>query len=411
MTKARNIIIIFVVNYALLVIVSGLIELSALSSKAKEVQNIMRTAADMSLDQSQVVGDFLNYNGGGSEDGRNYTLNMPRSNGNGFREIDLFSGLYGLNSNQPVHAEEIFNRLYTTQDFRSLSTQLGAIRKPVRYWNANKTGFVWYYIPTISLMGLDILPISESTRRVKDASGAYVSESLSNEIMSVYGLNHHKKMSGGKYYFNTPINLGITYVNEELLGALFMNNVDLLMRLKYETNLNTEAGGKGILKGETYSDKVEGDLNNLNPINNGSFSVLRGTKRGGDTSVESYNGVRPEVEYKVIDMYDRDNEDLLVAVFGGNKGGYNYKADYLKSLDDNIRNPVTNARYTQKPVVIAKVTFYMDVVVPYFTLIAREFRGSLGDGTSNFLEVLPESGDGAGGTRRIAYTRFFAVTP
>jgi hypothetical protein len=408
MTKARNIIIIFVVNYALMIFVSGLIELSVLSKKAKEMQNIMRTSADMALDQTQVVGDFLLT---GSATGDRYKINMPRSNGSGFVETDLFGGLYNLNSEVETNTGYIFAKLYINSDFSNLSKSLDAVRKPVRYWNASKTGFVWYYIPTISLMGTDILPKYQSTVGVKDASGNYVSESLAADLMSVYGLNSHIKLSGGKQYFNTPVNLGITYLNKDLLGSLFMNNIDLLMRLKYEGNLNNPNGGNGILKGTTYANKVQGDLQGSNPINNGSFSVLRGKQRSSLPSVRSFDGVAPNITYKVIDMYNRSNEDLLVSLFGGNKGGFKFKADYLKSLDASLRNPVTNAPYITKPIVVAKVTFYMDVVVPYFTLIAREFRGSLGDKTTNFLEVKPTTADGAHGTRRLAYTRFFAVTP
>lgn len=407
MTKARNIIIIFVLNYALMVLISGIIELNVLAHKAKEIQNTMRTAADISLNQTQVVSDFLTTGDAGGK----YKLKMPKSNGDGFVETDLFQGVYGISSEYTYNSDRIFTELYKNNDFSYLSRSLDSIRRPVRYWNQSRTGFTWYYIPTLALMGTDILPSQESTTDIKDSYGNYIDNGLASEIMTAYGLNNHIKLSGGKQYFNTPINLGVTYLNKDLLSTLFVNNIDMLMRFKYKNNLNTPEGGNGILKGTTYADKVRGDLASLNPINNGSFSFLRGSRGGGAGGVQSYKGVAPSITYKVIDMYDRANDPLLVSLFGANKGIYTFKADYLKSLDASVLNPVTNTPFTKKPIVVAKVTFYMDVVVPYFTLIAREFRASLVDGTDNFIEMKSPRADGQNGTRRISYTRFFAVTP
>jgi hypothetical protein len=396
----------------LMVVVSGLLELHVLSQKAKDVQLLVRTAGDMALDQSQVLDDFMSYDGRES-----YKLKMPSADGGGFVSYDLFGGVYGLDSTVETNKEPIFLKLYDNNDFKMLASRTNAMRRPVKYWNASKTGFEWYYIPRITMMGLDILPSGQSVRGVKDASGQFVSEAFAAEILSAYDLDSHTKYSGGKEYFNTPLNIGVTYLNEELLSTLFVNNMDLMMRLKYDKNLNSEDGGDGILKGTTYSDKVKGTLSTQNPINNGNFSILRGTQNASSPTVKSFSGVKPLIVYKVIDMYDSDNDDMLVSLFGANKSDaetgntYTSKAEYLKAIDEDVKNPVNGMPYSTKPIIVAKVTFYADVVIPYFSLIAREMRANLGDGTNNFVELLPEKTDGAEGTRRLAYTRYFAVTP
>lgn len=409
MLKARNVIIILVINYMFMIFVSAIVELHAIANKAKELQSLIRTAGDMALEQSQLVDEVMAY--GGRESAK---IIMPSADGNGFVQEDLFAGVFGLDSSVDTNGEKIFNKLYNNNDFKMLASRTSAIKRPVKYWNATKTGFDWYYIPTIAMMGLDILPNDEypnAIRGVKDSAGRYVDESLANEILSAYDLDSHVKESGGKQYYNTPLNIGITYINEDLLSTLFINNLDMLMRYKYEENLNTEKGGNGILKGETYSNKIKGDLSKYNSINNGSFTILRGTQKMTSPRVKAFEGVKPTIVYKVIDMYDSKNDPLLIALFGAEKGGYPTKAEYLKSLDQDVINPATGQPYTSKPIVVARVTFYVDVIIPYFTLIARELRGSLGEGDNNFLEIVPEKPGGVEGTRRIAYTRYFAVIP
>lgn len=406
MSKPRYIMIILILNYILLLLVSAVIEILVISEKAKNVQLTIRTAADMALEQSQVIDDFLAY------DGREaYKLLMPSSSGNGFIESDLFGGVFNLDSSIDTNNEKIFDKLYNNQDFKMLALRTDALRTPVKYWNLTKTDFTWYYIPKVSMIGLDMLPDDKETKGIRDTLGNYVPESFSQEIFSAYSMESHVKTTGGKTYYNTPLSFGMTYLNEDLLGALFMNNMDLMMRLKYKENLNSAEGGKGVLKGNTYADRVTGDLSIHNPINNGLFTLLRGDKNPSNPEVESYKGVTPSITYKVIDMYDAQNDDLLVHVFGSNRGSFSSKAEYLKDLDKNVINPVTGVAYTKKPIVVAQVTFYADIVVPYFAVVIREIRGALGSPSTNYVDLAPTSPSGEGNTRRVSYSRYFAVTP
>lgn len=392
----------------ILLVVSGFLEMHVLSEKAKHIQMTIRTAGDMALQQSQVIDEYLTYGGRDS-----YKLLMPSDDGNGFVETNLFGGVFNLTSEIETNNEAIFDRMYMNNDFWMLSERSNALRSPVKYWNsedpANRTGFSWYYITKMSMIGTDKLP--PNAKKVKTASGGYVSDSFAEEIFTAYRLKSHIKTTGGEDYYNTPLNFGVTYLNEDLLRVLFMNNMDLLMRIKYRDNLNTPEGGNGILKGTTYADKVTDELDKHNPINDGLFTLLRGNKVASTPDVQSFEGVKPLITYKVIDMYDTANDDLLVHLFGAKKGGFSSKAEYLKELDRDKLNPVTNQPYTTKPIVVAKVTFYVDVVVPYFNVIIRELRSFAGLSTNNFVDMSPDNPGGVDGTRRIEYTRYFAVTP
>lgn len=408
--KLRNIIIILCVQYVLMVFVSAFIELSAISRRANEISNIIRTAADMALEQSQLIDEFMAY--GGREQ---YTLLMPRVDGNGFEEVDMIRAIFDKDSSDESQIEEVYRTLYQTNDFMMLADRLGAMRRPVRYFTnpANPRMLDWYYIPRVSMVGTEILPNTRSAVGVKDKYGNYIPDHHAQSLYKTYGIDTIMKESGGRKYFNTPINVGVTYLNKQLLGTLFMNNLDLLMRQKYEgTNLNTYEGGNGILKGTTFSDRIKGSLDAYYPIHNGKFSILRHNRNKTSAGVYSFAGIEPLVVYKVIDMYDPANDVLLSRIFGAYKGSYSSKAEYLKSLDENAKNPTTTPPrpYNSKPIVVAKVTFYVDVVVPYSSLVFREMRSSFGTEAVNLVDISDPDAV-VEGARRISYTRYFAVAP
>lgn len=412
MLKARNIVIIIVLNYLALVVVSAVIELNSINHKAREVQEIIRTAGDMALEQTQAIDEYLSKAVTGG-----YQITVPDKNGNGFIKSDVYQALLGIDTSTPAGKEAVFNYLYNNNDFKMLAKRAGVMKTPIKYWDSPAHNyFKWYYMPTVAVVGTEMLPSSivDNYLRVENEHGVKLNSGWSNTIMKAYGVDKTKKLSNGVEYYNTPLSYGITYLNEDLLSRLFVNNVDLLMRYKYRDNLNTPEGGNGVLKGETYHARITDEslqnIDDKNVINNGEFSFVR--HRGYDTGVNTraYEGVKPLIQYKVIDMYDPANDRLLKYLFGANTGGYATKAEYLKSLDSNRINPVTGRPWDSKPIVVAKVTFYADVYIPYFTLIFRDFASDLQDAENNFIDIKDE-GQNPDGSRRISYTRFFAVTP
>ena len=292
----------------------------------------------------------------------------------------------------------------------------------------------WYYVPKIFQMGNDITGLSSIDYKdfTKDLNVVYQNSVVGGKyqsskdtdmagIWNMYELNNSKKTTytyvGGagtgtpvSYYF-TPISLGITYINEDLLQALFINNIDLLMRSKYMNfdnyDLNSEKCGNGVLKGAFYPELTDtNSLSAWNPINNGAFTFLRGSAISGTAyGAQLFEGtVKPKIEYIVIDMYNNDtkNNEVLQQVLGPrftenttdgtyfNDGitaakyaGKTISGSLLHEIDKESIKTYENIIYGReqaspldhKPMVVAKVTFYADFVIPYSTVSLREMRG------------------------------------
>ena len=95
MLKAKNIVIIFVLNYLLILLVCCLLEIIFISNHAQQAQLLMRTAADMALEQVQATDDFF-VTGGGYllEDSKSYKLHV--CTGSTFEKVDLFPAFTGV---------------------------------------------------------------------------------------------------------------------------------------------------------------------------------------------------------------------------------------------------------------------------------------------------------------------------
>lgn len=459
--RVWNIMLIMLINYIFIIVASAFIEIEAVTLKATHVKHVIETAADMSLEQTQAIDDFI-----ATEEG-NYQILAPNNDGSSFELVDLYEYLYGLNSTVKENKEKIFDILYNTEDFKSLAVRTGAVRKHIKFYqysNGQPTGKMQFYsVPVISQIGTSLLPPSNVTK-LKTLNGNYVADNISNSYFQTYDSVQTKKYNSvddeeaNVYYYHSPISLGVTYVNPTMLSRLFVANVDALMRSKYVTtssgsdisdeeaaaeqgdgedggepeeeveeeevesgneesseakrNLNDESGGLGVARGNTMQRAIpKNALEQYNPINDGVFTFLRGSKNE-DSPFESYEGVKPDIEYKIIDMYDSANDQILVDLFGADKGSYTSKATYLKSLDEKDLDPATNQPYKHKYFVVAKVTFNADILVPYFSPAIRELVSRAAGADGNYLSITaPMDSRGKGNSIRYKYTRYFAVTP
>lgn len=442
MLKAKNILIIFMVNYLVMLIACCFLEMIFIGSKAQEAQLLMQTAADMALDQVQATDDFFTSAGGYlkelerastglSSDPNAYKMTVLKNDGH-YGKYNLFEVATGETDYDNIY-EKVYNenvlRKWMTDNPNVLGVTFTAGYTKIE--EKSKYNFAvnnyWYQIPTLAQLGL-----YDAGSYIKIYSlnhKSLLSAEATDELWTQYGLRNKKKevsINGiNTHYFNTPLSLGVTYINEDLLQAFFMNNLELLMRSKYANrknyNLNNEDCGFGVLKTAYYPELVDDTtLNSLNPINNGSFTLLRGEKiRNNVTSsngLSIYKGIMPKVEYFVIDMYDNKYNDLLQQVLGakfsssvdeaGKKingefaglpvTGSNLKRFYQDSI--NMYKEVTNSPTTQafdhKSMVIAKVTFYADFIIPYNSVSLREMRGrEKNDGTLDGRDIFnPFSG-------------------
>lgn len=421
MLKAKNILIIFMVNYLVMLLACCFLEFIFIGSKGQEAQLLMQTAADMALDQVQATDDFFTSAGGYLKDLENantglsfdpdaYKMMVLKNDGH-YGKYNLFEVATGERE-----YDKIYDSVYdgnTLKSWMNNNPNVMGVTFTAGYTNIKESGYLnyavenyWYQIPTLTQLGLNK---SGSTEIYSLTNKSLLGTDAKRELWEQYGLNNKQKdvnINGVKtHYYNTPLSLGVTYINEDLLQAFFMNNLELLMRSKYANrngyNLNTENCGDGVLKTAYYPELVDDStLNSLNPINNGSFTLLRGSKINNNVTMSDglsiYKGIMPKIEYFVVDMYDNKYNDLLQQVLGAkfssslNEDGQKINGDFagkvisgsnLKAFNQDSINMYksitkTNSQaFEHKPIVIAKVTFYADFIIPYSSVSIREMRG------------------------------------
>lgn len=423
---------------------------------------MVQLAGDMALEQAQATDEFFTdstaYTGAtstGSEDP--YTLKLSK-NGT-FQDLNFYEEYTGFTNKEDIY-KSLFN--YNLESYVVNNPSILDIASLVGRYDTVSNSIVWYSIPSIAQMGYDLLGNTDAFE-LTALDGSVRTESALSDIISMYELSTYKKTiyvnsneTMDIYY--TPLSQGITYLDEDLVGTLFIANMDLLMRAKYMQSsgydLTDSKYGDGVLTTSFYSDMVDTtSLDLYNPINNGSFTLLRGSNAGMSNYL--YSGMTPKIEYKVIDMYDDNNNNLLKLLFGPflKENNAEVTGSNFKSLDidqityfESVTNTMGQAEslFDTKPIVLAKVTFYADIIIPYQTVLLREMKGREDSGGSigsrnvvvgalseltnalpgNFVDVerytesrVDEYYNGAynlgsaNNSDAFMYTTFFAVTP
>lgn len=448
MFKVRYAIATIWIYYILYAFVSLIIEDYILKGVVAEIQRDMRIAGDMALQQTQFMDDFLTFRPDTA-----YELLMPTQNQGTYNKESVFKAMWGIDVQSEDDLDTVYNKVYANEELgHVLGLTADSMKVGLRWYdqdiNSMTTRFPtmsWYAIPRGLTLGSDFVKGLGGAQALFDTSnfdsleGQGTDSGKRDKLLDGYGLTEVVRESGDKKYFNTPLNTGITYVNRDLVSSLFINNMDLLMRQKYQGETSNEFSNglcadadfnRGLIHSETVncglvlSDKIEGEslLKNAHPINNGEYTLLRYDRIENGTQGKLYEGVKTKIEYKVVDMHDNANNTLLRAVFG-NRTHTNSnlgldKASYFRNINNDKRvsySSVLNPLYDQYPFVLAKVTFYADVIIPYTTPLMRELAvdfegaGALG----KFLEVRPQAGTNVNdnGVRRFEYTVYFAVAP
>lgn len=426
MLKARNILVIFILNYLLIFLFCCFIDLIIVGTKANEVALLVQTAGDMALEQVQATDDFfvtgkgylLSTDGSsltGNDNG--YKINVLSTSGN-YVKTDVFEAY----TNQS-DIGNIYNSLYGGNKINNfINENKGVLRIQTLVGiqdTFNGTNLLkWYNIPTIAQLGTDTVASNAGFLADIKSGDRAIDQTDFTKIKQMYELGSSAKKTyvGGSQvdYYLTPLSLGITYINEDLLQAFYMNNLDLLMRSKYANNgknLKTEEGGYGVYKTEMYPQLVDvSTIETLNPINNGSVTLVRGQRVVGTKSdFEFYKGLKPKVEYVVIDMYNQTGgyEDAMLRRILGSRftnndtgafRGYTpteitgrklkdteiLSIDAQKTLTGTTSEPDTS--FDHKYIVVAKVTFYADFIVPYSSVTLREMRGRIRDSEDSMTD-------------------------
>lgn len=488
MGRYKHIITMIILTYATSLILSGFVESLYMYEKVSQLNFIMRTAGDMALEQTQITDDFFKPNDSfvvkdrlvdANKQHKDFKIKVPNTTNTKFEEVNLYQEYTGIDVTSANAKSAIYDRLYSADgsafkqeldksDPEALKAdKIKKIKTPII--NINSAGGLdTIFIPTLAQMGIaNTGTYKEQTeddkRRITGHFGKYISSSdlhgMNKELRKGYELDRVTKMSelDGKDidYYLTPLSLGITYLDKDLLQLLFINNVNLLMRAKYSDNMDRGGSdyiGRGILRGQTFADVVDNSAGRMdeNYINNGVISAEVGSPSPGHGKLRqgsSNRNERVEIRYKVIDMYDNANERILKEVLGVipqkqmNDFRVSKYGDYYKALDLKDRQNGTTVTQLTKPIVVAEVKFKLNTIIPYSTLGMRELRAysrpsaagvksrnllnideSQFNTRNNYLDMRPmqitgksptyqASGIPQDGPRLVEYTRLFAITP
>lgn len=256
-----------------------------------------------------------------------------------------------------------------------------------------------------------VTKLTTAMHDIKDKNSKYY------KIARANGFASYRKVGSAisdAVYYTTPLSLGLTYLDNDLLSYCFVNNMDLLMRSKYivgtevvhdsDTNvdiidklkLNQGITGDGPDMGiglNQYFDNTRDIIDDYNIVNNGIFAFVKGENTANGAFKPSFDGstTSTTVEYIIVDMFNADNdpdvEEILKQVFGAYTGGKSCVSEYLQSITTN-RDLVDETHQPEHCyIVVAKCDFYADVIAPYFTPVYREFA------------AFYDAEDGEGGTR------------
>lgn len=429
MLKPRNVVITLVLNYLLIMIVSIFMEAGAVQDRAREANSLIRIAADMALQNMLVVDNYFTRE---SNMGDEFVM-MTDMGGAFFEEVNPYFRVYNTDSKEGAFAAAFGNN----SAFQTVAQESGDIKTPMYYYDG------WYQVPSILQMGQDAF--GSAWNFLWDKSTVDAGEKRDQFIIDYrYDISMQnsdivqRDGTTEKAYFFTPLSLGVTYIDEKMLNFYFANNMDLLLRAKYndttysespaqwsERNRDYGAGAMGIMgSGRGLANNPFWDNNQVGynfdremerVVNNGRLSYLRGA--WDDSAGEWDNGHPAVVSYKLIDVNDAANDEILKLIFGaiGGDGSNGPKGDYLKS-QSTTASVAGMVGYDQSfPMLIARVTFAAELFIPYDTMVVRGWRQTELDGAligANYTNMRNITGtDGAEGGILYEYTTYFAVLP
>lgn len=431
--KLKYILVVIALQYVLLLFIGSVYEKARLDEVSAEIENMVSLAAEQALDQVQATDDFF-LPGEGYQLKGGKQVQVRVEGGERYKKVSMLDIYTGRTDKEGMY-QSLYTKGQIPAYINKVEGNVRDITDTLSYWAKDgQQGIQIYNVPKLAMLGTDVVGGADCAYAT-DSRGKRVSDTVYGQMNKDYKLGETKKrirkegQKGGEDYYLTPLSLGITYLDAELLQYYYMSNLDVLMRSKYVANgkkLTEKEGGFGLLKGEMYAEAIKDDLSRYNPINNGNFTLLRKDKQSRK-GVSVYKGVLPKIEYKVVDIYAEKNDRLLKHIYGVTPNLAGSKAKYFREKDKDKRDLQTGRVYKSKPVVVAKVTFYADIVVPYVTPGLREMRAREQGGLKqlrlgankleahqgNWLDVERKGKGRKGvlGNTLYEYTTFFVVTP
>lgn len=464
MTRVRYLLIWCIAAFMVMFFVSWEIERQAIESEATQVKTLTELAADSALQAGLGIDDLLSeYSTSLSwydwTDGSGTNLNAlrgkpltvmyhrNRSDTHYTEDKDLFQWYMDRES---VTRADAFAYLYDgtgkgigdggtripseqAKEFMAFAKKSVNSYTYIPYFKSDASGvssLIWVKVPRIALIGARCIWTNQSDYNASLYSAGW--SSMSNDVkygwdaLSANGYLYARKggvsSAFGSYYL-TPTKVGVSYINRDLVEKLYQNNLDLIMRYKYNDTDLREGNGMPESPYIPQTDTVEHNMAEIEDdlITNGLFSVSK------DTSTIT------NIEYKIVDVYDSANNDLIEQLYGGYVdyrqagGGGNVLTG---SIDDigimtaqkllergTLTIPNADGTYSmasESNLVVAKVTFSTDVLLNYKTGVFTVWRTKYdGDSGTNYNDLIQTTGiatNRISDSLKYAYTRYWAVT-
>lgn len=429
------------VRYVLLVISALIIlywgtmlleDLYYIDSAVTSVQRTVSTAAEMALSQVVASDEMFNNGAGGTlynEDGIT-TVYIADGNTQAYTRQNLFETVYGTTDKALLYncmygQNSLFNNTAYIEQIKQITQEVGDYELPV-FLRMGLLDGRYNLIPNTRSVVTDILNGTGYTASVVKFGSDWLG---TTSIEKKYTDSHKRSYS----YYLAPTNVGLTYIDPNLLETAFVCNMDVLMRSQFVATGSDLSVGVGVpeslAKGTDFviTDEAQETAVSYNIINNGTFGFVKGTRTAGNTTGGGYTGgvteagtaIRPVIEYKVVNMCDPANAQLVrlaVTDRAGERSASTY-TDWLIELGIDPSVP----HYC----VVAKITFYADIVIPYKTALSRNlytlYTRNNADAVTDFFQVViddtttPTNNSTCisqiTGNPLYAYTVYYAVVP
>lgn len=485
MLKFRNMLIIIVCSYVIMVLALLMAERSHVVQASSNAYTTISLAADLALSQAAASDEFFNDKTG-----------LTNYNDIGQNKLYATKGVTSVRTNNCKNNtlsytytdENIFHLVYNLDKSDTDSSRVLNERKKKLYKDMyarsdsmlNQPAFIQEVakittpigkvdVPNIARIGLmdPDLGLSSSTKLREIVGNEYVAKTgmgfHTDKTNYTTGYNTNTDWLGlfsiakaidsyaesqnpatyNDYYYLAPTNVGITYLDPYILQTAFVSNMDLLMRAESVAATDDEGNTTGgVLSDLNFGIPLVNDTKNgegtayaltasewatvidQNIITDGTFSFVKGhlgdngSTRGWTGGItKSSKSILPTIEYKVINMSDPANMSLVRLAVGIPAG-----VDYDTWLDEiGVQMQPGSSVREDKYIVVAKVTFYADIIVSYSNTITREYYSMYADRPTNdkffsikMPELSNESDDmvsGVTGNRYFQYTTYFAIVP
>lgn len=423
MLKPRYILIIFIIFFVSITVAGFAIDQHFIRSAASDITSYVQTAADCALEAVTLSDEFFtntaqngyssaigSLGGGEAAASRDNKLLVDIGDGKGLVAKNPFQLTYNTNNVTNTYAAMFANNTR----FMSWAKNIFNVQMTSpEVWVASGTKKA--KIPELCTMGTKMF-----ANKIKDftsdlygtlACQGMTQGSSSLQDTFVYNMlepydyweyRRETSISGtsGKHlvYFLTPVSLGYTYIDKYTLDILFRANLDLLMRAKYINNGKLSSAYSAVIDQTYYPDSTEigSDWTNT-VVNNGQFYYVRGKLQKSSKSdacgAYAYNfGTQPDIQYVYITLTPQDRNYLI------NKTACSSSLWLTNNNINKINNTLAQAinptvtlqslakNYTgtgNYDIVLAKVTFYAEFIIPYQTSPMRGMAEHFGCETSN----------------------------